>query len=129
MVAVDTNIIVRLLIRDDKYQYKKVLALFKKHDIFIADTVILETEWVLRYTYDFKRDSISQSFNKLFGLANIQLTNPSRMAQAIQWYGEGLDFADALHLSQCQEHECFYTFDSKFTSKAAKLSKCKVATP
>ena len=47
MVAIDTNIIVRLLTRDDESQYKKVLALFKKHDIFIADTVILETEWVL----------------------------------------------------------------------------------
>lgn len=129
MVAVDTNIIVRLLTRDDEYQYKKVLALFKKYDIFITDTVILETEWVLRYAYDFKRDSINQAFNKLFGLSNIHLTNPSRIAQAIQWYEEGLDFADALHLSQCQEHESFYTFDSKFTSKAAKLSNCKVEAP
>ena len=126
MVAIDTNIIVRLLTRDDETQYKKALALFEKYDIFIADTVILETEWVLRYAYNFEQDSICNSFKKIFGLSNIHLSNPSRIAQAIQWNGDGLDFADALHLSQCQECEHLYTFDSKFSSKAAEYSKCEV---
>lgn len=126
MVAIDTNIIVRLLTRDDEAQYKKALALFEKYDIFIADTVILETEWVLRYAYNFEQDSICSSFKKVFGLSNIHLSNPSRIAQAIQWHGEGLDFADALHLSQCQEYERLYTFDSKFSSKAAGYGRCEV---
>ena len=65
MVAIDTNIIVRLLTRDDETQYKKALALFEKYDIFIADTVILETEWVLRYAYHFEQDSICNSFKKV----------------------------------------------------------------
>jgi predicted nucleic-acid-binding protein len=126
MVAIDTNIIVRLLTRDDEIQYKKALSLFEKYDIFIADTVILETEWVLRYAYNFEQDSICKSFKKVFGLSNIHLSNPSRIAQAIQWHEEGLDFADALHLSQCLECESLYTFDSKFSSKAAVYSKCEV---
>ncbi len=126
MVAIDTNIIVRLLTRDDESQYKKALALFEKYDIFIADTVILETEWVLRYAYNFGQASICNSFKKVFGLSNIHLSNPSRIALAIQWHGEGLDFADALHLSQCQEYERLYTFDSKFSSKAAEHCKCEV---
>lgn len=126
MVAIDTNIIVRLLTRDDEPQYKKAFDLFEKYDIFIADTVILETEWVLRYAYNFEQDSICDSFKKVFGLPNVHLSNPSRIAQAIQWHGEGLDFANALHLSQCQEYERFYTFDSKFSSKAAEYCKCEV---
>ncbi len=44
MIAIDTNIIVRFLTRDDEQQYKKSFAIFKTKEIFIPDTVILETE-------------------------------------------------------------------------------------
>ena len=44
MIAIDTNIIVRLLTKDDTDQYNKAYNLFNEHDVFIADTVILETE-------------------------------------------------------------------------------------
>lgn len=44
MIAVDTNIIVRLITKDDEIQYQKSLELFKNNNIFIPDTVILETE-------------------------------------------------------------------------------------
>ena len=47
MVAVDTNIVVRLLTQDDELQYQKSLEIFQTQDVFIPDTVILETEWVL----------------------------------------------------------------------------------
>ncbi len=43
MIAVDTNIVIRLLTQDDKQQHEKSLKLFQQ-DIFIPDTVILETE-------------------------------------------------------------------------------------
>ena len=47
MNGVDTNIIVRLLTGDDPGQSEKARAVFKKPDIFIAETVMLEAEWVL----------------------------------------------------------------------------------
>lgn len=42
MVAVDTNIVVRLLVRDHEQQYQKRLNLLQNQEIFIPDTVILE---------------------------------------------------------------------------------------
>ncbi|WP_225895747.1 PIN domain-containing protein [Dendronalium phyllosphericum] len=51
MVAVDTNIIVRLLTQDDELQYRKSREIFQNKNIFIPDTVVLETEWVLRFAY------------------------------------------------------------------------------
>jgi predicted nucleic-acid-binding protein len=51
MVAVDTNIIVRFLTQDDELQYQKSLEIFQTQNVFIPDTVILETEWVLRFAY------------------------------------------------------------------------------
>ena len=129
MIAIDTNIVVRFLTRDDDSQYKKTLSLFKKYHVFIPNTVILETDWVLRYAYDFRPDTISEAFTKLFGLPNVHLSNPALIAQAIHWHEQGLDFADALHLSQCQEYERLYTFDNKFSSKAKKLGTCTVLVP
>ena len=49
MIAIDTNVIVRLITRDNEEQYQKSFKIFHDKNIFIADTVILETEWVLRF--------------------------------------------------------------------------------
>ena len=129
MVSVDTNIIVRFLTHDDDRQYKKAFSIFNSNEIFISDTVILETEWVLRYAYDFSPKEICIAFINLFGLKNIHLSNPTFIAQAIEWHQQGVDFSDALHLTQCQQYEKLYTFDKKFSSKANGLTNCSVTLP
>lgn len=129
MIAVDTNIVVRLLTQDDEQQYNKSLKLFQEQDIFIPDTVILETEWVLRFAYDFKPDAICQAFRSLLGLPNVQVKNASLMAQVLQWHENGLDFADALHLAQSQNCSAIYTFDNQFVNRAKALTECEVQQP
>lgn len=128
MIAVDTNVVVRLLTQDDEQQYNKSLKLFQQA-IFIPDTVILETEWVLRFAYHFKPDEICKAFRNLFGLPNVQLINASLMAQVLPWHENGLDFADALHLAQSQNCSAMYTFDDKFVKRARGLTECKVQQP
>ena len=44
MISVDTNVIVTLLTQDDVEKFKQNLKLFQEKEIFICDTVILETE-------------------------------------------------------------------------------------
>lgn len=129
MIAVDTNVVVRLLTQDDQQQYNKSLKLFQEQDIFIPDTVVLETEWVLRFAYHFKPDEICKAFRNLFGLLNVQLTNASLMAQVLQWHENGLDFADALHLAQSCNCSALYTFDDKFVNRAKGLTECEIHQP
>ena len=129
MIAVDTNIVVRFLTRDDESQFQKTLALFKTDDLFIPDTVVLESEWVLRYAYDFEPTAIADAFTKLFGLSNVYLTNPEIIAQAIQWALAGLDFSDAFHLAQSAQCDRLYSFDKKFITKAKGLCPCRVVEP
>lgn len=126
MIAVDTNVIVRLLTRDDEVQANKAVAIFSKKNIYIPDTVILETEWVLRFAYNYSVQAICQAFIKLFGMPNVHISNPSSMVKAIQWHQDGLDLADAFHLIQSQSCKQFMTFDSKFVKKAKGLSPCVV---
>lgn len=129
MVTVDTNIVVRLLTQDDELQYQQSIEIFQSQNVFIADTVILETEWVLRFAYKFNASEICQALKQLFGLPNVYLTNASLIAQVLQWHENGLDFADAFHLAQGQHCSELYTFDEKFIKRANGLTQCKVTKP
>ena len=129
MNGVDTNIIVRLLTGDDPEQSEKARAVIKRPDTFIAETVMLETEWVLRHAYGFETTAIHDAFIKLCGLPNVILPNPHRMQMALQWYAEGMDLGDALHLAASQACGTFFSFDRKLIRKAEGRSQCKVKEP
>lgn len=129
MIAVDPNVVVRLLTQDDEQQYNKSYKLFQEQDVFIPDTVILETEWVLRFAYQFKPSNICQAFRNLFGLPNVQITNATLMVQVLQWHENNLDFADAFHLGQSHNCSVMYTFDNKFLKKAQGLAQCEIQQP
>ncbi|OKH24183.1 twitching motility protein PilT [Hydrococcus rivularis NIES-593] len=129
MVTVDTNIVVRLLTQDDELQFQQSVKLFQSQDIFISDTVILETEWVLRFAYKFKPFDVCLALRKLFGLPNVHLANASLVAQVLQWHESGLDFADAFHLAHSQQCSELYTFDEKFIKTAKGLTQCRVRKP
>jgi predicted nucleic-acid-binding protein len=129
MNGVDTNIIVRLLTGDDPGQSEKARAVLKRPDTFIAETVMLETEWVLRHAYNFEAAAIYDAFMKLCGLPNVVLANPHQLQTALQWYADGIDFGDALHLAASQACGIFYSFDRKLIRKAEGRGQCKVKEP
>jgi predicted nucleic-acid-binding protein len=129
MIAIDTNIIVRFLTQDDELQFQKSREIFQNQDIFIGNTVIIETEWVLRFAYKFQRTDVCAALRKLFGLPNVNLTNASLITQVLQWHENGLDFADAFHLAHSQHCSEFYTFDDKFVKRANGLTQCGVKKP
>ena len=95
----------------------------------VLDTVILETEWVLRFACNFDSTAVSKAFTKLFGLSNIHISNPDIVAQAIKWHLSGMDFADALHLAQCENINQLFTFDTKLINTSKGLSSCQVLKP
>ncbi len=111
------------------YSTEKSREIFQTQDVFVPDTVILETEWVLRFAYKFKPTEICLALHKLFGLSNVYLTNSNLVSQALQWHEAGLDFADAFHLAQSQPYNYFYTFDEKLIKKASGLTSCEVKKP
>jgi len=125
MIAVDTNILVRFLTRDDPAQARSAAQLMEGNPIFIPKTVILETEWVLRYAYHIDKKAINQAFRKLLGLPNVNAEDPQIVFQALSWYEKGLDFADALHLASSARAISFASFDKGLAKKASKLTPVK----
>ena len=68
MIAVDTNVLVRLLTGDDPKQESAARSLFARESIWVAKTVLLETNWVLRSLYGFDESAIRDAFTRLLGL-------------------------------------------------------------
>ena len=131
MIAIDTNIIIRFLTRDDEEQYQKSYQIFAtSKSIFIPTTVILETEWVLRFSYKLSSERIVFALSNLLGLENIVSENKERIIIALQWHEQGMDFADALHLSFSLHTQAFLSFDKKMMNKASLLNiNIKVIEP
>jgi predicted nucleic-acid-binding protein len=121
MLAVDTNLVVRLLIRDDQEQYERARQVFDREAVLLTRTVLLEADWVLRYTYRLKGAAIAQAIESLLSLPNIHCEAESEIRQALAWHREGMDFADALHLSSSHRATRFVTFDRAMIKSAEKL--------
>jgi predicted nucleic-acid-binding protein len=81
--------------------------------LFLAKTVALELEWVLRGYYGFQVEQVLQVFDHL--LAHPGLTAEDRPAQeqAVAGVRNGLVFADALHHASCRSCEAMATFDDR----------------
>ncbi|MBU0767933.1 MAG: type II toxin-antitoxin system VapC family toxin [Proteobacteria bacterium] len=126
MIAVDTNLLVRLLTKDDQAQAQRAAKIMESDDIFIPKTVMLETEWVLRHAYGISKTAILKGFQKMLGLPNVSVEGSTVMARAISWYGYGIDFADALHLASSIKADKFATFDRALANKAEKVSSIAV---
>lgn len=122
MMAVDTNIVVRLLMRDDESQWERAVALFKQHEILIVPSVLLETEWVLRGLYRLERSWIREGFEKLLGSERVLIDAAAAVRDALDDYTAGLDFADALHVRHAQVcgARSFATFDARLRRRAGR---------
>ena len=118
MRAIDTNVIVRFLTNDDPRQARAARTAIEAGDVFIPTTVLLETEWVLRSGYGFEPRLIVEAMRGLAGLPGVTVENPSQLAQALDAMADGMDFADALHLSASNGCDAFLTFDRKLADAA-----------
>ena len=126
MVAVDTNVLVRLLTNDHPAQAARAAAVFRSAPVLVPKTVLLETESVLRYTYGLETPAIARAFLGLLGLPTVTVEDVSAVHLAIRMLEEGVDFADALHLAGSAAAERFVTFDAKLAKRARRLSPVPV---
>lgn len=122
MIAVDTNVVIRFLVRDNAKQAARAAALIRDDEIWVSKTVLLETEWVLRSLYAFPPHRVAQALRGLAGLQTVFVEDELKVAKALDWLEGGLDFADALHLASSERAVRFATFDHKLTRQAKRLT-------
>ena len=127
MVALDTNVVVRLLVGDDPAQARAAEQLVSAEPCNVAMSVLMECEWVLRSSYALAAPDIDAALRAFLDLENISAADPLLAQRVLDAYTQGLDFADALHAAQCSEGERFLTFDKKLVERAAQAGLRGVA--
>jgi predicted nucleic-acid-binding protein len=121
MLAVDTNVVVRYLVKDDAAQSTRAREIVASGSVFVSPTVILECEWVLRSVYGFARSQVVGALEAFCGTPGVSVGDAAAVERAFRLAERGLDFADALHLAQARECEAFITFDKQLAKRAGDL--------
>jgi predicted nucleic-acid-binding protein len=76
---------------------------------------------VLRSSYGFDRESIISGFRDLMRAPNLEVEDGAAVIRALQWFEQGMDFADALLLASAVRDLEFATFDRSLVATAEKL--------
>ncbi|MBY5456692.1 type II toxin-antitoxin system VapC family toxin [Rhizobium leguminosarum] len=118
MIAIDTNLIVRYLTGDHPEQSSRVRGIVDGQPVFVAVTVVLEAEWVLRSAYGYGRPDVARALRAFGGLSTVTIEDSAIVAAAFDLAENGMDFADALHLTKSVHCEELITFDRKFMKAA-----------
>ena len=128
MIAVDTNILARFYVDDpgdpEAIKQRPIARriIEKSPQVFVPLTVVLELESVLRAFYEFSSEEFVAVVRHLLGLPNVTVEEWPRVLDALAWYNEGIDFADALHLLASGHCDEFLSFDDRrFARRAQRL--------
>jgi len=102
MLALDTNVLVRFLVRDDARQFDRARRLIEREanggePVLVSLLVLMETEWVLRSRYGLGKDDIAQTISGLLDAKDLSFEDESSVEQALySWRDSTADFADCL---------------------------------
>lgn len=130
MLALDTNVLARYYVREEgasratQEQCEAARRLIEAGErLFVAKSVLLELEWVLRGVYGIARKDVVRSFEHLLALEHVEIEDRAAVQTALANLEGGLDFADALHHASSRACSAFVTFDSRrFASRARKMA-------
>jgi predicted nucleic-acid-binding protein len=125
MLGIDTNVLVRFLVRDDEAQFEKARKLIKREvaagrRVFVSQLVLLETEWVLRSRYGLPKIEIIAAISGLLDATDVQFEDEPAIEQALfVWKDNAADFADCLIGARNRRLGCRVT--ATFDVAASKL--------
>jgi predicted nucleic-acid-binding protein len=118
--AVDTNVLVRLLVMDDQDQCARAEALFRRAlqagGVWVSQIVLVEIVWVLRAAYKFDRASIAGALRGFMQTEGVVIENADRCERALAAFEFGrADFADQAILEGCRATRALplWTFDER----------------
>ena len=121
-ITVDTNILVRAVVRDDEKQAQAAAALLRTAEIIAVSLPCLcEFVWVLRRAYGLGQADISAAIEALLEAGNVAVNRPAVDA-GLAILSAGGDFADGLIAYEGSRlgGETFISFDKTAVSLIAK---------
>lgn len=126
MIGIDTNVLVRFLVRDDEAQFEKARRLIRREvgareDVFVSLMVLMETEWVLRSRYSLQKTQIMGAISGLLDATEVRLEDEPAIEETLFiWKDSAADFADCLIGAHNRRLGCRAT--ATFDENAVKLA-------
>jgi predicted nucleic-acid-binding protein len=126
MLGLDTNVLIRYLMQDDRRQYERARRLIhretdKGEPVLVSLLVLLELEWVLQSRYGLSKADILAAFSALLEAANLAIEDETSVEYALySWKDSAADFADCLIVARNRRLGCRAT--ATFDGKALKLA-------
>jgi predicted nucleic-acid-binding protein len=129
MIAIDTNVLVRVFIDDmSTAQIKSARQLVKNaKEIFLPHIVIVEMTWVLLRAFKLTKEQVLSILREIHENDAFIVENKEQFSHAFSLYKKNnIDFSDCMILSVTQDSAIshLYTFDTKF----AKIEGVKKLT-
>jgi predicted nucleic-acid-binding protein len=120
LIAVDTNLLVRILV-DDPGQPEQVtiargIARQARH-VFVPQIVMIELVWVLQSAYKFDKDAIITVLEHLLHNSAFELQTEDRFFEALGLFkNNSCGFSDCMIAVESQDADCtLVTFDKKLS--------------
>ena len=121
-ITVDTNVLVRAVVRDDEKQARSAAKLLKNAEVIAVPLPCLcEFAWVLDRVYGFGHGEISTAIHALLNTENVAVNRPAVEA-GLAVLNAGGDFADGLiaYEGRWLGGETFASFDKKAVALLAR---------
>lgn len=124
MIALDTNVLVRLVTRDNEAQAQRAKAVFDAHGeehggLFVSDIVLVELCWTLSRSYELERADIARTVRALLDNSSIAFESPLVVRNALNSFeATATDFPDCLIVAKASHAGCSHTltFDQRMKS-------------
>jgi len=119
VIGLDTNTLVRFLVRDDEVQHRQVVAALRRgseagESFFVGEVVLAEVAWVLTSRYRCRRGEIAFVVRQLIEAEELVFESTERVIRALRSFQHGKGgFADYLIAARAQDAGCadILTFD------------------
>ena len=114
MRAIDTNVLVRLITRDDSRQ-AAAAEIFIQQGAWVSVVVLVEVAWVLSAVYELRAKELAKAIEMLLHHRDLVIQDAEAVAGALELFRAkpALGFSDCLilHLAQKTGHLPLGTFD------------------
>ncbi len=130
MPSIDTNILLRIILRDNTKQLARARDLLGRHATFaVADIAIIELEYILTGYYKYSRQEFSDIVTKLL-ISNQHITmNRQLFERALKLYmkypTESFDDCCLAVYARLNNQSPLYTFDKKMARDLPYVEEVK----
>jgi predicted nucleic-acid-binding protein len=127
MIAVDTCVLARWVMRDDPAQTDVADAVLAQ-SFYLGVGVLVELGWVLGSVGRMSRSEVARTFASLLGLPTACVQNETHVRWAVERFATHGDLSDLLHIANSVEADGFATFDAKISKQAGPNPPVSVIT-